>query len=101
MILPASLLASEGVHGGRHPHSIPTRVASAEHWADSVGDILHFQSHGSGTCDSILPFTPLHVLPDFVLALTSVCSLDLVLAPGAPATAVLGGAAATGQMGGR
>lgn len=101
MILPASPLASGDVHGGRHPHPSPTCVASAEHWADSVSDILHWQSHGSGTRDSILPFTPLHVLPDFVLALTSVCSLDSVLAPGAPATAVLGGAAAAGQISGR
>lgn len=58
-------------------------------------------SHVDQAHDSTLPFTPFCVLPDFVLSLTSMCSLDPMLAPGAPASAVLGGAAAAGQMGGR
>lgn len=101
MILPAPVPASGDMYGGRHPCLGPTCVVSAEHRADSVGDVLHWQSRGSGTCDSTSPFTPLCVLPDFVLALTSVCSLDPMLPPGAPATAAPGGAASAGQTGGR
>ena len=50
--------------------------------------VLRRQSRVSGTCDGALPFTPLCVLPDFALALTSACSLDPALAPGAPAATV-------------
>lgn len=50
--------------------------------------VLRWQSRVSGTCDGALPFTPLCVLPDFALALTSACSLDPTLAPGVPAAAV-------------
>lgn len=95
MILPAPVLVWWDTSPG------PTCVASAEHGAGAARDVLHWQSRGSGTCDSTLPFTPLSVLTDFVLALTSVCSLDPMLVPGAPATAVLERAAAAGQMGGR
>lgn len=79
MILPAPVLVSGDVHSGRHRCLGLMCAASVERWPDGVGDVLHWQSRGSGTCESPLPFTPFCVLPDFVLALTSVCSLDPML----------------------
>lgn len=49
--------------------------------------VLRWQSRVAHTCEGILPFTPLCVLPDFAPALTLLCSLDPAPAPGAPMAA--------------
>lgn len=74
------------------PPAAPARCQDADRALQSTRQavralVLHWQSCVPYTCDGILPFTPLCVLPDFALALTLMCSLDPAPALGAPMAA--------------
>lgn len=76
------LCLRQETHGGRHPWpgllcSCCRRVLPGCGRASAgSAPVLCRQSRVPGTHDGALPFTPLCVLPDFGLALTSACSLD-------------------------